>query len=80
MKTFLEHEALFKDEFRGLDVRGRDFPFETKKKVWQNSKIARHAGTRVVPFAVFHASIKNGTDRCRFFVGSLQASEAGCLS
>ncbi|MGN1149663.1 MAG: hypothetical protein ACI4SY_03040 [Sutterella sp.] len=52
VKTFLEHEAHFKDEFRGLDVRGKDFPFETKKKVWQNSKIARHAGTRVVPFAV----------------------------
>lgn len=52
VKTFLEHEAHFKDEFRGLDVRGKDYPFEPRNKVWINSKIARRAGTRTVPFAV----------------------------
>ena len=50
--TFRENEAHFRDAFRGLDVRGKDFPFELKKKVWENSKIARRSGCRVVPFCV----------------------------
>ena len=50
--AFRENEAHFRDEFRGLDVRGKDFPFEIKKKVWENSNIARRSGCRVVPFCV----------------------------
>ena len=51
-KAFLEHEAHFKDEFRGIDVRGKEYPFEVRKQVWDNSKVARRAGTRSVPFSV----------------------------
>ena len=51
-KAFLEHEAHFKDEFRGLDVRGKEYPFDVRKKVWDNSKVARRAGCISVPFSV----------------------------
>ncbi|MDY3115917.1 MAG: hypothetical protein SOR95_08090 [Sutterella sp.] len=51
--AFLEHEKHFKDpEFRGVDVRGKEFPMEKRTAVWTNSKIARRAGTRTVPFMV----------------------------
>lgn len=52
---FKEHEQHFKDaDFRGLDVRGKEaeIPMEKRKDVWTNSRIARRAGTRTVPFAV----------------------------
>lgn len=51
--TFLEHEAHFHDEkFRGLDVRGKDYPFDVKKIVWENSKAFRRAAGVSVPFGV----------------------------
>lgn len=50
---FLEHEAHFHDEqFRGLDVRGKDYPFNVKKIVWENSKAFRRAAGVSVPFGV----------------------------
>lgn len=47
------HRDHFKDpDFRGLDVRKMDIPFEMQKAVWDNSKIYRRAGGREVPFGV----------------------------
>lgn len=46
---FLEHEAHFHDkDFRGLDVRNVELPFDARKKVWDYSKAfspcVRHLG------------------------------------
>lgn len=52
-RTFLRHEAAFKNEdFRGLDVRNSIAPFDKREAVWTNSKVARRAGVRTVPFGV----------------------------
>lgn len=52
-ETFMEHEKHFKDpDFRGLDVRGKEYPFEKRQAVWNNSKVARRSGVRTVPFGV----------------------------
>ncbi|MDO5532373.1 hypothetical protein [Sutterella sp.] len=48
---FLEHEAHFRDEkFKGLDIRGQEFPWEKRVKVWENSKAFRRAAGNSVPF------------------------------
>lgn len=50
---FLEHEAHFEDkDFRGLDVRGKEQPWEKRVKVWDNSKAFRRACGISVPFGV----------------------------
>ncbi len=52
---FLEHEKHFKDaDFRGLNVHGKEaeIPFEMRKAVWANSKVARRSAVRTIPFSV----------------------------
>lgn len=50
---FLEHEAHFHDkDFRGLDVRNVELPFDARKKVWDYSKAFRRACGISVPFGV----------------------------
>ena len=50
---FLEHEAHYHDaEFKGLDVRKMEIPFEMRQKVWDYSKAFRRACGIAVPMGV----------------------------
>lgn len=54
MAKLMEHEEHFRDpDFRGLKYDKESIPVEKREAIWENTKVHRKTGCRLVPYGVF---------------------------